>query len=244
MSKARVLVVDDDRDFAESLAEVIEDRGHYVEIAFSGEEAVEVFRTHDFDITLMDMKLPGMNGVESFGEFRKLKSDAKVVMMTGYSVEDLIRQAQDEGALAVFHKPLDLTRLMKFIEDANSKGGNILLVDDNEDFIQSTKEFLRDKGYSVAIARNGLEALEKIQTEDIKTLLLDLRMPIMGGLEVYMELKKRGQMLPTIIMTGFPEDKSENLETIISMENTCLLFKPFKPDELIKLIEFVMNQNK
>lgn len=87
---------------------MIRDHEHQVEIAYSGEEAVEIFRTKDFDITLMDMRLPGMNGVESFLEFRKLKPDAKVLIMTGYSVEELIRQAQDEGALSIFHKPLDM----------------------------------------------------------------------------------------------------------------------------------------
>ena len=79
----RIFVVDDDRDLAESLAEVLELSGHEVEIAFSGEEAVEVFREKDFDVSFMDVVMPGMNGVESFLEIRKIKPDAKVFMLTG-----------------------------------------------------------------------------------------------------------------------------------------------------------------
>ena len=244
MSKAHVLIVDDDEDFAQSLAEVIEDYGHPVKIAHSGEEAVENFRAHRFDITLMDMKLPGMSGVESFAEFRKLSPDAKVVMMTGYSVEDLIRQAQDEGALAVFQKPIDLDALMKFIEGAAPNGGDVLLVDDDEDFVRTTEEFLKDQGYSVVVAYSGKEALEKLQTGNVRTLLLDLRMPIMSGLEVYVDLKSRGHQIPTIIMTAYRAEASDELDELQSMGGIGYLYKPFDPMELRELIESVTHVDR
>jgi len=242
MNKAHVLVVDDDRDFAESLADVIEAHGHQVKIAYSGEEAVEYFGVEHFDITLMDMKLPGMNGVQSFARFRELKPDAKVVMMTGYSVEDLIKQAQDEGALAVFQKPIDIDKVLDYIESANPKGGDILLVDDDEDFVQTTEEFLRQSGYRVAVALNGEQAIEKIQAGNVKGLLLDLRMPVMSGLEVYLQLKKQGQALPTIIMTAYRTEEIGQIDAFQSIEKIGYLFKPFKPDELIKLIESIISR--
>ena len=67
-----VLIVDDDRDFSESLAMAVESKGFVVERAFSGEEAIEIFRERDFDIAFMDVKLPGKNGVESFMEIKKI----------------------------------------------------------------------------------------------------------------------------------------------------------------------------
>ena len=117
MTKLRVFIVDDDIDFAESLAEVIAKRGHYVEWAHSGEDAVERFRDADFDIAFMDVKLPGMNGVESFIEIRKLKPDAKVMMMTGYSVEHLLLQAVESGALYVLHKPFDIDEVLDALDN-------------------------------------------------------------------------------------------------------------------------------
>ena len=85
-----VLVVDDDRDHAESVAEILEMRGHRVELAYTGEQAIVRFCEADFDMVLMDVKLPGMNGVQTFFEFRRLRADARVLMMTGYSVEQLL----------------------------------------------------------------------------------------------------------------------------------------------------------
>ncbi len=58
MTGLRIFIVDDDRDFAESLADALEPQGHAVALAFSGEAAVQRFETGDFDITFMDVKMP------------------------------------------------------------------------------------------------------------------------------------------------------------------------------------------
>jgi CheY-like chemotaxis protein len=136
----RVFVVDDDQDFAESLALLIEGRGYEVELAFSGEEAIDKFRQQDFDITFMDVKLPGKDGVESFLEIRQFKPSARVVMMTGYSVEQLLEQAVEQGAWGVLNKPLDIERMLNMIEGI--KPDDILIVDDDPDFVESIKNLL------------------------------------------------------------------------------------------------------
>ena len=110
MQPLRVFIVDDDRDFAESLSGLMEVEGYDVALAHSGEDAVEMSRTHEFDITFMDVRLPAMNGVESFMEIRKFKPDAKVVLMTAYSVEQLLLQGRDAGALAVLRRLLQSGR--------------------------------------------------------------------------------------------------------------------------------------
>jgi DNA-binding response OmpR family regulator len=87
--------------------------GHHIELAFDGEEAVRKFRKRSFDVTFMDVRLPGMNGVESFFELRKIKPYAKVVMMTAYSVEDLLTRALDAGALGVLAKPFGADEVLQ-----------------------------------------------------------------------------------------------------------------------------------
>jgi CheY-like chemotaxis protein len=69
---AQVLIVDDDRDLAKGLADIIEMHGHEATIASNGKEAVERFRERDFDIAFIDVRMPVMNGVDSFLEIRKL----------------------------------------------------------------------------------------------------------------------------------------------------------------------------
>jgi two-component system, NtrC family, response regulator HydG len=113
--KCRVFIVDDDRDHAESIADILAMHGHDVDMAFSGEAAVRRFNEREFDLTLMDVKLPGMNGVETFFELRRQRADAQVIMMTGFSVEQLLSQAILNGARGVLYKPLAIADLLRAI---------------------------------------------------------------------------------------------------------------------------------
>ena len=109
----RIFIVDDHRDVAEGLADVLRMHGHEVEVAHNGEQAIRIFKEQDFDIAFMDVMMPGMNGVESFLEIRKIKPDAKVVMMTGYSVTQLLDQAIENGAYGVLHKPVSMDEVLE-----------------------------------------------------------------------------------------------------------------------------------
>jgi len=235
MAKLRIFVVDDDRDFAESLADVLELDEHQVDVAYSGEEAVEKFQQNQYDLTFMDVKLPGMNGVESFLEIRKTKPNARVYMMTGYSVEQLIEEAIENGALGVLHKPLDLERLLKMLAEIKPEG--ILIVDDDPDFVEGIRELLEENGYTVYVARNGREAVERILANGIDVLILDLRLPVLSGLEVYLELRKHGRCLPTIIVTAYAREESEAIDRLRDLKVTGILTKPFEPGQLLGALE-------
>ncbi|HUZ73302.1 MAG TPA: response regulator [Stellaceae bacterium] len=113
-----IFVVDDDRDHAESIADILALQGDEVVLAFSGEDAVRRFAEHPFDLTLLDVKLPGMNGVEAFFELRRQRADAAVIMMTGFSVEHLLAQAVLSGADGVLHKPFAAAELLEAIARA------------------------------------------------------------------------------------------------------------------------------
>ncbi len=113
-----IFVVDDDHDHAESIADILALQGDEVVLAHSGEDAVRRFAERDFDLTLMDVKLPGMNGVEAFFELRRQRADATVIMMTGFSVEHLLAQAVLSGADGVLHKPFAATELLEAIARA------------------------------------------------------------------------------------------------------------------------------
>ena len=241
MKPLRIFVVDDDRDFVESLADVFEARGHEVALAYTGEEAVQRFEVEDFDITFMDVRMPGMDGVESFLEIRKLKPGAKVVMMTAYSVEQLLEKAIEEGALGVLRKPFDTDNLIKML-DAIKPQGIVLVVDDDEDFAASVEKILTDRGYHVLLARTGEEAVVKVLANGIDLLVLDLRLPVLSGLEVYLELKKHDRTVPTIIVTGYAAEEKESIDALRSMSVTGCLVKPFDPTELLEAIEAMVRE--
>jgi len=111
-----VLIVEDDPDFAESLMIALGVRNCRVDIARTGEEAVRKFRSLNYDITFMDIKLPGKNGVESLAEIKGFCPAARVVMMTGYSEAALLDQARNAGATDILRKPFRLKEMFGFID--------------------------------------------------------------------------------------------------------------------------------
>jgi DNA-binding NtrC family response regulator len=117
MSRANVMIVDDDQDLAESLAEFLEMSGCSVTTAANGKEAVLGHGKQDFDVTFMDVRMPIMNGVDSFFEIRKLKPNAKIVMMTGFK-EAIVTKALEAGAAGLLNKPFDIEAMLAIVDKA------------------------------------------------------------------------------------------------------------------------------
>ena len=235
MKPIKVFIVDDDPDFSDGMALTLEIEGYEVSRASSGDEAIQRFREEDFDITFMDVRMPGKNGVESFLEIRKDRPHAKVVMMTAYSVESLLKQAVDGGAIGVIHKPFGEQELLKYLAEAKP-AGMILLVDDDPDFAEGVEASLAGAGYSVVVANDGREAVDRALSEDFDVLILHVRLPVMTGLEVYTELKRQGRALPTVIVTGYAEEEAQSIGALQGLSAKICMVKPFGSEELLNVV--------
>ncbi len=189
----RVFIIDDDRDHAESVADVLAMRGFECELAFSGEAGLARFRESSFDIVFMDVKLPGMNGVETFFEFRKLRPGVKVMLMTGFSLEQLVAQAVENGALGVLRKPFAMQELLDVLEQVKPRG-MVLVADDDPEFAASLEPILTHNGYRVKIAKIGDEALTLASHDGLDCLILDVRMPVLGRHRGLSALEARGPL--------------------------------------------------
>ena len=118
-----VLIVDDNSELCETLADVLEMAGFNVESAKGGEEGIEKVKERFFDVVVLDVMLPGMNGVEAFKEIKKINPKTKAIIMTAYALEELIKEAIAECVFAVLHKPFDMDKMLDLIERA--KGASI-----------------------------------------------------------------------------------------------------------------------
>ncbi len=116
--KKSVLLVDDNEMFLDSCRDVLEDEGYSVTTATGGEEALLYVRARSFCAVVMDIKMAGMNGVESFIAMKKYRPDIRVIMCTAHLVENLILRAEQEGAFRVLTKPFKTDRLLESIEEA------------------------------------------------------------------------------------------------------------------------------
>src|SRR5262249_55573883 len=156
--------------------------------------------------------------------------DARVMMMTGFSVEQLVRQAVEHGALGVMHKPFSGEELLAAVESVKPRG-LVLVADDDPLDADSIARVLGGAGHRVRTARTGWEALDMMQGDEFDSLLLDLKMPVLSGLEVYMALQQAGRLVPTVLVTGHAG--SDEAQALCPLAQG-LLVKPFDPGLLLR----------
>ncbi len=114
---SKVLVVDDLKNMRHTLGGILEDEGHHVVTAEDGYQAIESVKGSHFDIIFMDIKMPGMNGVQAFTEIRKLDPKVVVIMMTAYDEKDLAEKALNQGARTCIYKPFDMEQILSLVDD-------------------------------------------------------------------------------------------------------------------------------
>lgn len=113
-----ILIIDDDFGVTVTLASILDDMGYDVAVAGDSYRALEMVKENAYDVALMDIEMPRINGVEIFRKVKCMRPSTKVMMMTTYSVGGLVREALKEGAYGVLYKPLDLDKVLYFIEKA------------------------------------------------------------------------------------------------------------------------------
>ncbi|MEW5766494.1 MAG: response regulator [bacterium] len=125
---AKILIVDDEPDLGEILKDTLEIKGYEVDVVLDGYQAMAQIKKTHYDLTLMDVRLPGLNGVETFLRIKEIDPLVKVIMMTGFAMEDLIEEALKQGAYACLNKPFDLGKTIKLIEKAIYENHKVILI--------------------------------------------------------------------------------------------------------------------
>ncbi|MBV8693740.1 MAG: response regulator [Actinobacteria bacterium] len=116
MTATRVLVVDDELGMRETLCDILQDAGYEVSAAHDGTSALAEVQGQAFDVVLMDIRMPGPDGVTVLQQMGP--PPPRVIMMTAYAVEDQLRRAMDAQAFAVVHKPFQVGYLLNLVEGA------------------------------------------------------------------------------------------------------------------------------
>ena len=230
--RLHILVVDDDEDNAQSLAELFELEGHQVTVAYSGEAAVAAYVNTAFDLAFMDVMMPGLSGVESFMAIRKLRHEAKVFMMTGYSVEQLLQQAMDHGAMGVLTKPIDIDKLLRSVDDVRPSG-IVVVADEDPQFGSELKRLMDDAGLPCWLVRKETDSI----SDPSALAIIDIGKPLIHSVELYTELRRKGHARPAIIITKPGEDGSDGFEALRDVAVTGILNKPFDPLMLLERLD-------
>ncbi|GAF68411.1 unnamed protein product, partial [marine sediment metagenome] len=114
---AMILLADDDKNLCANMQEVLSDKGYRVSVAYDGNTAVELAEKNNFDIMLLDMKLPALNGLETYLAIREFRPNVVAIVITGYRqvTNELVQRALQENVYTCLEKPIDMDRLVSLL---------------------------------------------------------------------------------------------------------------------------------
>ena len=114
--RVSILIIDDDEGMLKTLNYILSDKGYEVVVRRSGAEAIELVKKRTFDIALIDIKMPGMDGVAVLKAIKKLSPETSIMMITAYTMHKLVEEAKKEGVQVVLPKPLDIDKMISYTD--------------------------------------------------------------------------------------------------------------------------------
>ncbi|MDD3813665.1 MAG: response regulator [Desulfocapsaceae bacterium] len=140
---AKVLLVDDEEEFCDLLSERLETRGMKVDTVNSGEDAVSKVENESFDAIIVDLSMPGIDGLETLRRIKDKRPDLEIIMLTGHATVQNSIEAMKLGAEDLLEKPVDLSALMEKIKEAKHKRMVVLEKKTSDEL----KEIIKNKAW-------------------------------------------------------------------------------------------------
>jgi len=241
MDKKSILFVDDNINLGKTMELILRRKGYETTVVASGEEALEKIRERTWNTVFMDMKMPWMNGLETYREIAKLRPGIPVVIITAYADDEMIHDAVNEGAYGILYKPLDLDMLDTVITGLEKHcQGSILVIDDELMVCRVLKRMLERQGYSVDMVSQGNEGLELVRQRKYNMYFIDILMPGMNGYELLSNIRKIHPDAFAVMMTGYRDEVSNLMDKALMEKRTISLYKPFEISDVQKIINTVL----
>ena len=242
--KVKVMVVDDEEGIRFFLKLLLTQEGLDVVTAENGYKAIELAQQDKFALVFLDLRMPGMDGVETLKAIKKISPETAYIMMSGYAVDDMMREAKAEGAIMMLEKPFEFAPLASFLKDyvANRTTSglheaiNILVVDDDKNELDFFKKSFAGK--NLVVVETAAGALEAIGKQHFDLVFLDIMLSDMDGTILYSKILQISPQTKIVFITGYYEKYKNDLK---KLDISCYLTKPITESAVLSEIEKVKN---
>jgi CheY-like chemotaxis protein len=239
----RILVVDDDPDICRNLSDILVDLGYRVDFALDGPSALELTRDRAYDVALLDLKMPGMDGLTLYREIKKQHAGTVALLVTAYAGPATAEQALAAGAWKVVAKPVDTTRLLGLVDEALGQP-LVLVVDDDRDLCANLWDLMRERGYRVGIAHDGREAAQQLRESTFRVVLIDMKVPDGDGSTVFQLVRATNPGARTILVTGNRGEMDTLVDEVLAAGADAVCYKPFNVPELLRSVASLVDACK
>lgn len=231
-----ILVVDDDDDTRSNLADILIDLGYQVDTAPNGAVALELIRKKPYDVALLDLKMPDMDGLTLSRHIRALRSGTVSLIVTAYANEETRLEAAQTGVWRVLSKPVDFSVLLPLVETTVEQP-MVMVVDDDRELCDSLWDLFREQGYRVCSTHDVDHAKRRLNERGYQIVLIDLKLPQGDGTEVLNEVRDCNPAAKSILITGFGSEMKGSIDRALQEGVSAVCYKPFDIPQLLSTIE-------
>jgi CheY-like chemotaxis protein len=233
---ASILVVDDEVDTCRNLSDILTDLGYRVDVAHDGPAALELVRRNAYDVALLDLKMPGMDGLTLYREIKRLRAGTVAIIVSAYASSATAEEALTAGAWQVLAKPVDFPRLLGLVEQAVGQP-LVLVIDDDPDLCASLWDLLREKSYRVALAHDEPMAAAQLKDTAFAVVLIDMKLPGGDGGSVFRLVRQANPQARTVVITGHRAEMDEMVRRVLTEGADAVCYKPFNVPALLTTVE-------
>jgi two-component system, NtrC family, response regulator HydG len=233
---ARVLVVDDDPDICLNLSDILSDLGYHVDCAHDGPAALLLVAQRHYDVALLDLKMPGMDGLTLYREIKKRRAGTVSLLVTAYASAATAQEALSAGAWKVVAKPVDPRKLLSLVDEALGQP-LVLVVDDDRDLCANLWDLLRERGFRVCLAHGCAEAADQLRETAFKVVLIDMKIPDGDGSGMFRIVREANPLACTVLITGFRSEMDQVVERTLAEGADAVCYKPFDIPNLLAKID-------
>jgi CheY-like chemotaxis protein len=233
---SKLLIVDDEVDNCENLSDILSDVGYDVDFAHDGPSALRLVEQNAYDVALLDLRMPGMDGLELYQRIKRVAAGTLAIVVSAYAGSETARSILNAGAWKIIPKPVDIEKLVALIEEVTSRP-LILLVDDDADFCDNLWEMLRTQGYRVHLAYDAEDASKAVQKYMFRVVLLDMKLRGRCGDEIVASMRQANHETRIVIVTGFADEMKSRIEAALAAGAERVLHKPVEPKSLLATVK-------
>lgn len=231
-----ILVVDDEVDTCSNLSDILTDMGYNVDVAHDGPSAIELVTRKAYDVALLDLKMPGMDGLTLYREIKKVRASTVAIVVTAYASSGTASEALSAGAWQVLSKPVDLSKLLNLVNQALGQP-LVLVVDDDHDLCTNLWDLLRDRGYRVSVAHDEAQAAKRLKDRDFKVVLIDMKLPTGDGPSVFRLVRQANPQARTVVITGHRAETDQLVQRVLDEGADAVCYKPFDVPSLLATLK-------
>ncbi len=193
-------------------------------------------RQRPYDVALLDLKMPGMDGLTLYREIKKQRAGTVALLVTAYASPTTAEEALTAGAWKVVAKPVDFRKLLGLVDEALGQP-LVLVVDDDRDLCTNLWDLLRERGFRVSLAHDGREAAEQLKDTRFKVVLIDMKIPDGDGGDVFRMVREANPQARTILITGYRSEMDQLIDQMLAEGADAVCYKPFDVPELLAKLE-------